>query len=81
MSILIETIGWIGAILILGSYGLNISGKLASSTKLYIWANLIGGLCFLINTYIHKAYPSVAVNGIWILFAINSLLKLRKAKE
>ena len=77
-EILFEIIGWIGSVLVLGSYILNIQGKLSAHSKVYIWANLVGGLCFAINTYIHKAYPSVVLNSIWVLIAIHALLKPKK---
>lgn len=75
IEFLIEIIGWIGSILIVGSYFMNIQGKLDAKDTRYIWANLVGGICFVINTYAHKAYPSVAVNIIWILIAIFAIMR------
>jgi len=72
---LIEIIGWIGALLIVGSYFLNINGKLKSTSVTYIICNLIGGLFFSINTFVHKAYPSVVVNVIWVIIAIAAIAK------
>ena len=71
----IELIGWVGSILIIGSYFLNMQGKLDAKDTRYIWANLIGGACFIINTYFHAAYPSMAVNIIWVLIAISALFR------
>jgi Na+/glutamate symporter len=51
MNILIETLGWIASVLIVGSYALNISGRLNTDSKYYIWANIVGGLFFVINTF------------------------------
>jgi purine-cytosine permease-like protein len=78
MTILIECIGWLGSLLIVGSYALNLKGKLPATDKRYIWANLIGGACFAIHTYVHGAYPSVVVNIIWIFFAVDSLFRKQK---
>ncbi len=75
---IIEIIGWIGSVLIVGSYFLNINGKLKSTSPVYIISNLIGGLFFTINTFAHKAYPSVAVNIIWVIIAIAALMKKAK---
>ena len=75
---IIEIIGWIGSVLIVGSYFLNINGKLKSSSPAYIISNLIGGIFFTINTFGHKAYPSVAVNIIWVIIAIAALVKKAK---
>lgn len=71
----VEIVGWIGSVLIVGSYFLNIQGKLESTDKKYIWSNLLGGICFIINTYAHQAYPSVAVNIIWVLIALFAIFR------
>jgi len=78
MNILIETLGWIASVLIVGSYALNISGRLNTDSKYYIWANIVGGLFFVINTFFHGAYPSMVVNTIWVIIAIVMISKKKK---
>ena len=78
MNIVVETLGWIASVLIVGSYALNITGKLAADSKVYVWANILGGLFFVINTYYHQAYPSMVVNIIWVIIAIVMLFKKKK---
>ena len=78
MNYFIETIGWIGAVLIVGAYFFNINGKLKSSSMIYIISNLMGGVFFTINTYVHQAYPSMIVNIIWVIIAIAAILKKDK---
>jgi hypothetical protein len=75
MSILIECLGWIASVLIVGSYALNITGKLSAKSKTYVIANMVGGLFFVLNTYYHQAYPSMLVNIIWVIIAIVMLSK------
>lgn len=74
----VEVIGWIGSVLIVGAYFLNINGKLKSTSVIYIISNLIGGIFFSINTFVHKAYPSMVVNIIWVIIAIAALMKKDK---
>lgn len=74
----IEIIGWIASLLIVGSYALNITGKLPASSKTYVLANIIGGIFFVVNTYYHKAYPSMFVNVIWVIIAIYMISKKKK---
>jgi len=62
MNMTIEIMGWIASVLIVGSYALNITGKLEATNKWYVWANIIGGFLFISNTYFHQAYPSMFVN-------------------
>ena len=78
MDNFIEIIGWIGAVLIVGSYFMNINGKVKSSSIIYIICNLIGGIFFTINTFVHHAFPSMIVNIIWVIIAIAALLKKNK---
>jgi hypothetical protein len=80
MYYFIEIIGWIGAVLIVGAYFFNINGKLKSSSGLYIISNLLGGIFFTINTFVHKAYPSMLVNIIWVIIAITALRKKKTFK-
>jgi hypothetical protein len=78
LELLIEILGWIASVLIVGSYALNITGKLHSSSKIYVLANIIGGVFFVVNTYFHKAYPSMFVNVVWVIIAIYMISKKKK---
>ena len=78
MNYFVEIIGWIGAVLITGAYFLNITGRIKSSSALYIISNLLGGIFFTINTFVHHAYPSMIVNIIWVFIAVTALFKNEK---
>ena len=77
-ELFIEIMGWIASVLIVGSYALNITGRLSASSKTYVLANIIGGIFFVVNTYYHKAYPSMIVNVIWVIIAIYMISKKKK---
>jgi hypothetical protein len=79
-EILIEIIGWTGSVLIVGAYALNLNGKLEANDMKYIWANIVGAVFFMINSYSHGAMPSVVVNIIWIGFAVNTMVQMRRSK-
>lgn len=72
---IIETIGWIGTVLIVGAYFLNINGRVKSTAIPYILANIIGGILFSIYTYAHHTWPNMVVNVVWVFIAIAALLK------
>ncbi len=78
MNLFIEAIGWFAAVIIVGAYALNISGKWKTDSLPYILCNLIGGLFFVINTFAHGAYPSMVVNIIWAFIAVFALFKKQK---
>jgi hypothetical protein len=75
---MVEVLGWIGSVLIVGAYFLNINGKVKSSSAAYICCNLVGGIFFTIHTFVHRAYPSMVVNIIWVIIAIAALMKKDK---
>lgn len=81
LALFIEVVGWIASLLILGAYYLNIRGKVTAGSPLYIWFNLLGGLFFIINTAWHGAYPSAALNVVWVFIAIAALLRKPPAKK
>ena len=79
MNYFVEIIGWIGAVLIIGAYYLNINGKIKSTSAWYIVSNLLGGIFFTINTLVHQAYPSMIVNIIWVFIAVAAMFKRDKS--
>jgi hypothetical protein len=78
MNMTIEIMGWIASVLIVGSYALNITGKLEATNKWYVWANITGGFLFIINTYFHQAYPSMFVNIVWVIIAFVMIFKTKR---
>jgi len=66
LTIIIEIIGWAGALLILAAYGLLTAGKLQANTRAYQWMNVVGALGFVVNSGWNGAMPSAALNVIWM---------------
>ena len=66
MKLLIEVIGWAGAVLILGAYALLSAGKLRSDAAVYHLMNILGAAGFVINSGWNGALPSAAMNLVWI---------------
>jgi hypothetical protein len=76
---LIDIIGWIGSVMVVMAYGLNIYKMLASDTVLYYLLNIAGSACLIANTLYHQAIPSAVVNMIWVFIALIALIKRDKA--
>ncbi len=81
MVLAINIMGWVASVLIVGAYFLNIKGKLSSTSPYYIWANLVGGIFFIINTFYLKAYPSMAVNIVWVIIALEAVIRKKPATD
>ena len=78
MKITVEIIGWSGALMLLGGYGLLTAGKIAANSRMYQGLNVIGALCFIINSGYNGAIPSATVNVIWMAIGLASFWQLAK---
>jgi hypothetical protein len=76
----VDLSGWLAALLILGSYGLLSFGKIQARSPVYQLMNLIGALGFIINCAWNRAWPSVALNVVWVGIAIYALRRNRRLK-
>ena len=81
MNVFIEIIGWIGAVLVIGAYCLNMYGYWKSDSLPYVICNIIGAVFFIINTFVHKAYPSMIVNIVWVIIPVIALFKKKKREQ
>ena len=72
-SVLIDVIGWIGAVSILVAYALVSAKKLEGTSTPYQLLNLAGGVCLIANTIYYRAYPSTFVNLVWAGIAIYTI--------
>lgn len=78
MELLIEIVGWTGAIEVLVAYILISAHKVNAGNAWYQLLNLTGALFLIVNTFYKQAYPSAFVNIIWAGIAVYSLLKPKK---
>lgn len=80
MGVIIESLGWFGAVTILGGYLLFSAGKLPNGV-LYQVVNLVGALAITVNVLAHHAWPSTIVNSIWAVIAAVVLVRMRIARK
>ncbi|MCY7279845.1 MAG: hypothetical protein LH610_02945 [Sphingomonas bacterium] len=66
LDIMMEVVGWIGAILILAGYGLLTASKVTAKSPSYQWMNVVGALGFIANSAWNGAWPSAVLNIIWV---------------
>ncbi len=79
MTLLIEFLGWIGATLILVSYGLLTLRRLSTESASYQWMNLAGAAGLIVNGAWNGAFPSVFLNVVWLGIALFALARARHA--
>jgi hypothetical protein len=78
MSIIVECIGWIGAIIVLIAFFMISTHRTDANKPIFHWLNIIGALGLIIHTSYNAAFPSAFVNVIWVAVAVFSLIKLKK---
>lgn len=76
----LEIIGWIGTILVVFAFYLSTSNKLDVKSKTYLLMNIIGSVFVGANVLYKGAYPAVALNAVWILISLISLIKIKSKR-
>jgi len=77
MKLLVDALGWAGALILLSAYGAVSFRKMRPDAGLYQLFNAIGGVLLVINTVYYHAYPSAFVNVVWIEIAFAASLRIR----
>ena len=75
MKSIIEIIGWSAAVVMLSAYMLLTSGRLRSLSPTYQWLNVLAGAGFIVNSGSNGAYPSAALNLIWVAIGLYGLFR------
>jgi hypothetical protein len=70
MKVLIEVVGWLGAVLMLSAYVLLTLGRLKPQASRYHWLNIVSGAGLICNSGYNGAYPSVMINVIWLIIGL-----------
>jgi hypothetical protein len=73
---ILEAIGVLGSIMVLGAFGLNSFGVVASTSIVYQVMNLVGGAAFVYYTFKKTAWSSLVVNVAWVVIAIVALYRI-----
>jgi len=76
----IETVGWIGAALMLSSYLFLMLGRISARSATYQWMNVFAGAGFVINSGWNGAYPSAFINVIWMAISFYGLWSRRRGE-
>lgn len=80
-ELLIEAVGWIGALLILGGYWLVSTERLSATSARFQWLNIVGAAGFIVNGVAHGAWPSATLNVLWLAIGLGTLWRLGRAAK
>lgn len=76
--IVVNVVGWLGMGLLIGAYALVTIGRLQGTSLGFQLMNLFGGAFLMVNTVYYGAWPSSALNAVWIVVGIGGLLRARR---
>jgi hypothetical protein len=77
MALLVEVVGWVGALLILAAYMLLSLGRVQAESTLYQWMNVVGAAGFIVNGFWNGAVPSAVLNVVWMGIGAYALIRMR----
>lgn len=83
-ELLIDVAGWMGMALLIGAYALVTAGRLAGPSLTFQLMNLFGGALLMVNSAYYGAWPSAALNLVWVVIGsvglVRARLKARRAE-
>lgn len=80
-AFLVDVLGWIASIMLILAYWLVSTDRLSGQSPIYHSLNLIGSAFLIINTCYYGAYPSAAVNVIWVFIGLFYFMNYWKGKR
>lgn len=75
MDIIIQTIGWIGTILIALAYLLVSHQLVSTKSRVYQLMNLLGAIGLGISVFHQRAWPALALQITWVVIATSSIIR------
>ena len=75
--IAINVVGWLGMALLISAYALVTAGKLHGPGMTFQLMNLFGGGFLMINSAYYGAWPSAALNLVWVVVGLVGLSRAR----
>ncbi len=71
--IIIDIVGWLGAVSLLAGYVLITTRKISAASAAFALLNTFGSIALIINSSAHSAWPSATLNIIWLVIAATAL--------
>ncbi|WP_036565157.1 CBU_0592 family membrane protein [Nocardioides halotolerans] len=75
--IVVNVAGWIGMALLISAYALVTAGRLQGPGLPFQVMNLIGGGALMVNSAYYGAWPSAALNLVWVVIGGVGLARAR----
>jgi hypothetical protein len=77
LTALVDVAGWIGMALLIGAYALVTTGRILGPSLRFQLMNLVGGALLMVNSAWYGAWPSAALNLVWVVIGTTGLVRAR----
>jgi hypothetical protein len=81
LGLLIDSAGWVSAALILLAYILVSMGRLTGQSRSFQIMNVVGAGGFVVYTAWYHTWPTMALNIIWCVIGIGTLIKIARQAD
>ena len=75
--IVVNVVGWLGMALLISAYALVTAGKLHGPGHTFQMMNLFGGAFLMVNSAYYGAWPSAALNLVWVVIGLVGMTRAR----
>ena len=75
--IVVNVVGWLGMALLISAYALVTTGRLLGPSLTFQLMNLFGGAFLMVNSAYYSAWPSAALNLVWVVIGVVGLTRAR----
>ena len=73
--VIVNVVGWLGMALLISAYALVTAGRVHGTGLLFQLMNLFGGAFLMVNSAWYGAWPSAALNLVWVVIGVVGLVR------
>ena len=77
-NLIVDIIGWVGSLALIFAYWSVSKKRISPQSFIYHSLNIVGSLLLIVNTWYYGAFPSAAVNIIWVIIGLIYINKSKK---
>jgi len=74
-DLIVEIIGWAGTVMVVAAFMATTMEWLKPASLLALALNATGSVGILVNSWVHRAWPSVGINAVWIVIALAAFVR------
>jgi hypothetical protein len=77
-NLIVDILGWVGSLMLITAYWSVSKKRIEPDSYIYHSFNIVGSLLLIVNSFYYGAFPSTAVNVVWVFIG---LFYIKKSKR